>query len=264
MFTIEELESACDATQPVRLPRHEIEAPELSQQATFYPFGFPVKVRTNFYRVLEQLQAIWGAFERQHDTEPMRCDIQLVRSDAIECPPEPTYRIMLPLLMCVADANNYSVVDLERCHTSIVISDAALRYPLYAQYFLLGAPVCCVTTRYTTPVHAGCVALDGRGVLLCGDSGAGKSTLSYACARSGWSYRERRWKLPAERRNRPDRDRQLSSGALPANSCSAIPRNCRPGDYSARGWQALDRAADRVNDTHKSLCRQRASISSSF
>jgi energy-coupling factor transporter ATP-binding protein EcfA2 len=32
------------------------------------------------------------------------------------------------------------------------------------------------------------VALNGAGILLCGDSGAGKSTLSYACARAGWSF----------------------------------------------------------------------------
>ena len=188
MFTIEDLESACDAPQPVQLPRHEIEAPELSIQTMFYPFGFPVEVKTNSDRVLEQMREIWGKFERQHDTEPIRCDVQLVESDSMECPPEPTYRIMLPLIMCVADANNYSVVDLERCRTNITISRTALRHPLYAQYFLLGTAVCCVATRYTTPVHAGCVALDGRGVLLCGDSGAGKSTLSYACARAGWSY----------------------------------------------------------------------------
>jgi len=88
---------------------------------------------------------------------------------------------MQPLLMCVADADNYSVVDLECCQTKIVISRAALRHRLYAQYFLLGSAACCVATG----IQAGacrCVALDGRGVLLCGDSGAGKSSLSYACA----------------------------------------------------------------------------------
>jgi hypothetical protein len=188
MFTIEDLESARDVSQQVQLPRHEIEGPELSTKETFYPFGFPVEIRTNSAQVLEQVQAIWGKFERQHDTEPLRCDVQLVESESVECPPEPIYRIMLPLMMCVADANNYSVVDLERCRTNITISPAALRHPLYAQYFLLGTAVCCVATRYTTPVHAGCVGLDGRGVLLCGDSGAGKSTLSYACARAGWNY----------------------------------------------------------------------------
>jgi len=188
MLTIQELESACESSEPIVLPRHEIEAPELLLRTTYYPYGFPVEVRTNSECVLEQMREIWGKFEKQHDTEPIRCDIQLVESDSTDCPPAPTSRIMLPLMICVADANNYSIVDLEQCRTKITISRVALRHPLYAQYFLLGTAVCCVATRHTTGVHAGCVALAGRGVLLCGDSGAGKSTLSYACARAGWTY----------------------------------------------------------------------------
>jgi hypothetical protein len=71
----------------------------------------------------------------------------------------------------------------------LVVSTAALRYPTYLRYFFLeGGAACHITTRFTTPVHAGCVAFNGRGVLLCGDSGAGKSSLSYACARCGWDY----------------------------------------------------------------------------
>jgi hypothetical protein len=188
MLTIEELETACNASQSVQLPKHEIEGPELSLRAIFYPYGFPIEVRTNYDQVLEQMRKMWGKFERQHDTEPMRCDVQVVESDSMECPPEPTHRIMLPQIMCVADANNYSVTDLEHCRTNITISRSALRHPLYAQYFLLATAVYCVATRHATPVHAGCVALGDKGMLLCGDAGAGKSTLSYACARAGWSY----------------------------------------------------------------------------
>jgi hypothetical protein len=188
MFTIEELESNRRASQPVQSPMDEIFAPELSHQATFYPYGFPAEVRTNSEWVLEQMREIWGKFEKEHDTAPIRCDVQFVEADSIECPPEPTHRLMLPLMICVADANNYSIVDLERSRTTTVISRAALRHPLYARYFLLGTASCCVATKYSTPVHAGCVSLDGRGMLLCGDSGAGKSTLSYACARAGFTY----------------------------------------------------------------------------
>jgi len=41
---------------------------------------------------------------------------------------------------------------------------------------------------YLTPIHAACVAFQGRGLLLCGDSGAGKSSLSFGCARRGWTF----------------------------------------------------------------------------
>jgi len=59
----------------------------------------------------------------------------------------------------------------------------------YLGYFFLGAaPLCHIASAHATPIHAGCVAFKGRGILLCGDSGAGKSSLSYACARAGWTY----------------------------------------------------------------------------
>jgi hypothetical protein len=131
---------------------------------------------------------LWGKFEKQHDTEPILSDVHVVEGSSMECPPKPIYRFMNPLVTAVADGNNYCVTDLQRTRSQITISRAAVQNRLYAGYFFLGTPVTHVATRFTTPVHAGCVALEGKGVLLCGDSGAGKSTLSYACARAGWTY----------------------------------------------------------------------------
>jgi hypothetical protein len=37
-------------------------------------------------------------------------------------------------------------------------------------------------------VHAACVALNGRAMVLCGEAAAGKTCLAFACARLGWTY----------------------------------------------------------------------------
>jgi hypothetical protein len=189
MITIEEIESACDAPESLDFSRHEVEAPKLSHGEMFYPLGFPTELRTNSPEILSQARNLWSIFEERFDTEPIRVDVHVVESDSTECPPTPVCRIMYPLLVSVADRDNYSIVHLGRNRTQITTSRAAEKHRSYLGYFFLGsAPLNHIATRYMTPVHAGCVAFNGRGVLLCGDSGAGKSSLSYACARAGWTY----------------------------------------------------------------------------
>lgn len=186
---IEEIERACDESRLLDFTRHHIEAPKLSLRKMFYPLGFPIELRTNSAEVLLHAAELWSRFEKRFDTQPIQVDVHVVDGTGTSCPPSPGCRLMWPSLISVADQDNYSIVDLELSTTQITISRETERHAAYLQYFFLNAaPMCHIATRYATPVHAGCVSLNGRGLLLCGDSGAGKSSLSYACARAGWTY----------------------------------------------------------------------------
>jgi hypothetical protein len=189
MMTIEQIESACEASQTLDFSRHDLDTPELPLRAMFYPFGFPTEVRTNSAEILEQFEEIWGVFRQRFETEAIEVDVHVVSGDATECPPAPTYRITQPFLVTVADSNNYSICDFSRNRTRMTVSRAALSHKSYLRFFFLDSTAGChIATRFATPIHAACVVREGRGVLLCGDSGAGKSTLSYALARAGWGY----------------------------------------------------------------------------
>lgn len=188
-MTVQEIEAACRELGPPSFEEYYNDAPALTLETMFFPLGFPLRVRSNSAEALDVCRMKWGYFEQEFDTDPMETHIHVVETRSRECPPAPAYRVVEKMLLVTADADNVCIAQFPVGKTRMVVSSAAIAHPSYlSQTFLEAAAASQIWTRLATPIHAACVAIGGRGVLLCGDSGAGKSSLSYACARAGWQF----------------------------------------------------------------------------
>ena len=154
----------------------------------FYPLGCAVDLSTNSAEVLETAEERWSGHGPIFDETPVSFRVVVADGDVRSHPPRPTFRARDHLIVCAADAAHFGCCDLNTSTVACWVAADTARKPAYLSYHYLDPLLLLLLSdRYFTPIHAGCVARDGHGVLLSGRESAGKSCLSYACARAGWT-----------------------------------------------------------------------------
>lgn len=161
----------------------------LPLRSRYYPMGFPLDLATNSEDILAASDRIWGQFPTTGRERAATLRVVVENHDA-RVPPLPSMpRGQNHLISMVHGPDNFAVCDLAHSFTfACLTQDVARDRPYVLYYFLEPAGYMMIDALHLSPVHASCVALNGRAVLLCGEAGAGKTSLAYACARKGWTY----------------------------------------------------------------------------
>jgi len=151
--------------------------------------GFPLDLATNSEDILAASDRIWGQFPATVRERAATLRVVVENRDA-RVPPLPSMPRGQNHLVCMVHGpDNFAVCDLAGSFTfACLTQDVARNQPYIRYHFLEPAGYMMIDALHLSPVHASCVALNGRAVLLCGDAGAGKTSLAYACARKGWTY----------------------------------------------------------------------------
>jgi hypothetical protein len=143
-------------------------------QRVFYPYGFPVQIKSNDPAILEAADQNWGRLSQRFDESQIEARYLVTQAYGKRCPAPPDYR---------------ACCDLNEGFGSAWLTNTAVRVTSYLRYtFLEGMISTLLENRHFVSLHAASVAKNSHGVLLVADSGVGKSSLSYACASRGWTY----------------------------------------------------------------------------
>jgi len=156
--------------------------------------GIRVRVRSNSQRLLRILEQAFGALPAHRlASRAQRAELTLLLRDG----PSPS-RITRParmrmhsgarVLLGIMDADNLVSISVEHRSALLCVNRAMLGFPYHLRYELMEFALYTLAPRMQRllPLHAACVGLGGRGLLLSGGSGSGKSTASLVCAADGF------------------------------------------------------------------------------
>lgn len=161
---------------------------QMPLRAIYYPLGFSLEISTNSPAVITAAQESWGHFKKTFSLPPLHISIGVLEDGSTICAKPPVVRARGSLMARVADADNYSVSNVESGFAFAWLTQATASHKAYLRWHFIEGVTWDLLEPYITPVHAACVRKEDRGFLFCGDSGAGKSSLAYACALRGWKY----------------------------------------------------------------------------
>jgi hypothetical protein len=161
----------------------------LEFEGLFYPYEFPVRIRSNSPIVLRAAEVSWGTYKKRFDTPPLDVRLLISESSSPGRLEPPIFRSQGHLLSIVGDSENFACLDLNAGFSfGWVTANTAANTEYLRQCFLDVMIYPLIEIRHLVTVHAACVIHRGKGILLAGDSGAGKSSLAYACARRNFTY----------------------------------------------------------------------------
>ncbi len=105
--------------------------------------------------------------------------------------PPPISMLHGPDVLGAATESSTFVLLSPQHRTALVsIAPAMLAFPYHTRYELLEFAVFTLASRaqQLVPLHAACVGIDGRGILLMGATGAGKTTVALHCLLNGFEF----------------------------------------------------------------------------